>query len=175
VKLDIDFSKQAAANDLPDETKDEMFSDLNDVAGANVHDRASDALGGLNDNVVVLAHLEGVEIFCLLAGQVENSLVNGIRDAVIDQLGEYQAILTVIKHFECIGGEGEATAEIRIAGENGVDMAREFGALVLVDGMGDVSVGSLDLDSTAHASFGSVPTSTLRDNTTTGRLGRSGG
>lgn len=44
-------------------------------------------------------------------------------------------------------------------------MAGELGSLVLVDGVGDVGIGTLDMNLAAHTALGSVPSSALRNNT----------
>lgn len=174
MELDVDLSQQTTADNLPDKAEDKMFTDLNDVAGTNVDDRASDSLGGLDDDIVVLAHLESIEVLGLLTRQVEDSLIDSVWDAVVDELGKDQPILAVVKHLERIGGEGEARAKIWVASENGVDVAGELGALILVDGVGDVGIRALDLDPATHASLGCVAASALGDNTATGRLRRAG-
>lgn len=51
-------------------------------------------------------------------------------------------------------------------------MAGELGSLVLVDGVGDVGIGTLDMNLATHAALGSVPSSSaLRDDTRPGRGG----
>lgn len=137
-----------------------MLADLDDVTAADVYDRAADTLGRLDDDVVVLGHLECVEGLGLLAGHVENSLVDGVGDAVVDELRQDQAVFAVVEHLEGIGREGQATANIGIAGQDGIDVAGELGALILVDGVRDVRTGPLHEDLAAGASadapFGGV-------------------
>lgn len=114
VKLDVNLPQESATDNLPDETEDEMFSDLNDISSANVDDGATNSLCGLNDNVVVLAHLEGVEIFGLFARYVENSFVDCVGDAVVDELGQHQTILALVKHLKSIGRERQAARNISV-------------------------------------------------------------
>lgn len=175
VELDVYFSEQTAADDLPDKTKDKMLADFNDVTSTDVDNGATDALGRLNDDVVVLAHLKSIEVLGLLAGQVQDPFIDSIRDTIVDELRKDQAILAVVEHFEGIGGEGEACAKVLIAGKDRVNVAGEFGALILIDGVGDVGVGALDLNPAADTTLGSVATGALRDDTAAGRLCGPGG
>lgn len=45
-----------------------MFADFDDVAGANVDDGAADALGRLDDHIVVFRHLKGIEVLGFFPG-----------------------------------------------------------------------------------------------------------
>jgi len=156
VELDVDLAQQTAADNLPDEAEDEMLADLNDVAGANVDDGAANTLGGLDDDVVVLGHVEGIEGLDLAARHVQDTLVDGVGDAVVDELGEDQTILALVEHLKGIGREGEAAVNVGIACEDGIDVARELGPLIFVDGVGDVGAGALDLNLSADAALGDM-------------------
>ena len=149
MKLDIDLAKQTPADNLPDEAEDEMLPHFDNVAAANVDHREADTLGGLDNDVVVLRHLEVVEVLGLPPGNVEDTLVNGIRYAVVDELRQDQAVLAIVEHLKSVGGEGEAAPDVGVAGQNGIDVAGELGSLVLVDGMRDVRAGALDLNPAA--------------------------
>lgn len=133
MQLDVDLPKQSATNDLPDQAQDQVLADLNDIATANVHDGAADTFRGFNDNIVVFRHVEGVQGLDLLAGAVEDTLIDRVRNAVVDQLGKYQAVFTLVEHLKGIGREGQHAANVRVAGEDSIDVPREFGSLVLVD------------------------------------------
>lgn len=93
--------------------------------------------------------MEGVERLDLLAGPVEDALVDGIRHAVVDELAQDQPVLALVKHLKGVGRERQTVADVWVAGEDGIDVAGELGALVLVDGVGDVGGGALDVDPAA--------------------------
>lgn len=171
VQLNVDLAEQTAADDLPNEAKNKMLTDFDNITGTNIHNRATDTLGGLDDDVVVLAHLEGIEVLCLLSRDVHNSLVDGVGDAVVDQLGKDQAVPALVEHFESIGRERQPRADVRVASKDGIDMASELGSLVFVDGVCDIGIRSLNLNFPAHASLGGMATSALRNNATTGGRG----
>lgn len=88
VKLNVDLSQQATADDLPDETQNQMFSDLDHITSANIDHRAPDTLCRLNDYVVVLRHLESIQGLCFLSSQVQDSLVNSVGHTVVDELSQ---------------------------------------------------------------------------------------
>jgi hypothetical protein len=115
-----------------------VLANLDNVSTSNVDDGAADALGGVDDDVVVLGHVESVQLLDLLAGLVQNTLINSIGNTVIDQLGEHQTILALVEHLECIGREGQEVANVGVTGQNSVDMSGEFGSLIFVDGVGDI-------------------------------------
>lgn len=115
-----------------------MLPHLDNISSPNVHNRAADTLGRFDDNVVILGHLERVEGLRLLAGQVQYSFIDRVRNAVVYKLGQDQAILAIIEHLERVGREGEARAYVRVPGKDGVNMASELSTLVFVDSMGDV-------------------------------------
>lgn len=153
MQLDVNLAQKTTANDLPDQTKDKMLANLDDVASTNVDDGATDTLGRLDDDVVVLAHLESIQVFSLLSGHVHNSLVDGVGYAVVDELGQYQAILALVEHLEGVGREGQSRADVGVAGENGVDVTSELRPLILVDGVCGVGIGPLDLNLAADAAL----------------------
>ena len=66
-----------------------MLSYFDDVSAANIDDRAADTLGRLNNDVVVLGHVERIELFDLSTGYVQNTLIDGIRHTVVDQLSQH--------------------------------------------------------------------------------------
>jgi hypothetical protein len=151
VQLDVDLAEQTSPDDLPDQPQNQMLSHLDNVSAANVDHGAAYALGGFDDNVVVLGHVKGVERLDLLALPVQHALVNGVGHAVVDQLAQHQPVLALVEHLEGVGREGQAVADVRVACEHGIDVAGELGALVLVDGVGDVGGGALDVNPAAAA------------------------
>lgn len=52
----------------------------------------------------------------------------------------------LVKHLHGVGGDGDPVADMQITGQDRVDVGCELGALVIVHGMGNVVVGTLDLD-----------------------------
>lgn len=153
VQLDIDLTEKTTTDDLPDKAKDQVLADLDDVASTNVNDGAADTLGGLDNDVVVLAHLESIEVLCLLSGHVHDSLVDGVGHAVVDELGKDETVLALVEHLESVSGEGQPRANVRVTGEDSIDVTSELGPLVLVDGVCDIGVGALNLDLAAHAAL----------------------
>ena len=133
MELDVDLAKQTSADNLPNQAKDEMFTHFDDVLSANVHHRAADTLCGLNNNVVVLRHVESVQLLDLLARPIEHTFVNCVGNAVVYEFCKHQAILALVKHLKGVGWERKEMANIGITGEHGIDVTGEFGALVLVD------------------------------------------
>ena len=89
--LDIDLAQQSASDDLPDQTQDQVFPSLGDVLRADVDDGTSDTFGRGDDDVVILGDLEGVE-FAFRGGLVEHSVVDGIRDRVVDEFTQNQTV-----------------------------------------------------------------------------------
>lgn len=126
-----------------------MLSDFNDILTANVNDGTADTLCGIDDNVVVLGHLESVQVLNPLSGTVEDTLIDSIGNAVIDELRKNQAILALIEHLKGIGTEGKDMTDIRVTGEDGVYVTSEFSSLILVDGMCGVGGRALDKDLSA--------------------------
>jgi hypothetical protein len=63
-----------------------MFSTFGDIGRTNVDYWTSDTFGGGDDDVVVFSHLEGVQGF--LGGFVEDSLIDGLGDRVVDEFTE---------------------------------------------------------------------------------------
>ncbi|KAI3476329.1 hypothetical protein L1887_62093 [Cichorium endivia] len=145
VILEVDLAEEAAADDLPYEAEDEVLLAVDDVLRADVDDGASDGLGGGDDDVVVLGHLECVGRLAGLA-KVEDALVDRVWDRVVDELAEDEAVAALVEELEGVGGDGEACADVGVAGEVGVDVAGEFGAFVLVDGVLGGGGGALDED-----------------------------
>ena len=78
MKLDVDLSKQATPNDLPNESQDKMLSALGKIGGSNVNHGAANTLGRGNNDVVVLGNLEGIEWLARL-WLVEDSRIDRIR------------------------------------------------------------------------------------------------
>lgn len=138
VQLDVDLAQQAATNDLPDQAENEMLPNLDNISTSNVHDGTANAFGRIDDDVIILGHVESIQLLDLLSGLVQNTFIDGVRHAVVDQLGEDQAVLALIEHLERVGGEGQEVSNVRIAGQDGIDVSREFGSLIFVDRVGDV-------------------------------------
>lgn len=52
----------------------------------------------------------------------------------------------LVKDLHGVGGDWDPIADMQIAGQDRVDVGCEFGALVIVQGVSNVVVGTLDLD-----------------------------
>ena len=83
MKFDVDLGQQSTTDDLPDKTQNQMFPSLCNIRGSDVDDGTPDGLGGGNDDVIVLRHLEVVQRF---AGgrQIEDTSVDSIWNGVVD-------------------------------------------------------------------------------------------
>src|SRR5690348_4695394 len=115
-----------------------MLPDLNDISSTNVNNGTTNTLGRFNNNVVVLAHVESIEFLDLPARYVEYTLIDCVRDAVVDELGKDQTILTLVEHFESVGGKRKTTIDIGITSQHGIDVAGELSAFILVDSVSNV-------------------------------------
>jgi hypothetical protein len=146
VQLDIDLAEQTSPDDLPDQTQNQVLTHLDDITTANVDDGTPNTLGRLDNNVVILSKVEIVQLLDLLARLVQDTLVDCVWHAVVDELGQHETILALVEHLEGVSGEGQTVADVRVASEHSIDVAGELGALVFVDGVGDVRGGALDLD-----------------------------
>lgn len=135
MQLNINLAQETSPDDLPNQTQNQVFLDLDDVSTANVHHRATNTLCRLNYDVVVLGHVEGVQSLDLLADSVEDTFVDGVRYAVVDELGQDQTVLAVVEHLKGVGVERQQAANIGVAGKNSIDVPCELGQLILVDGM----------------------------------------
>lgn len=88
MKLDIDLAKQTTLDDLPNETENQVLTTFNKILGTNVNNRASDSLGRVDNDIVVLGHLEIVD----LLSSIENTLIDGVRHSVVDEFTQNQTI-----------------------------------------------------------------------------------
>jgi hypothetical protein len=68
-----------------------VFPSLGNILRADVDDGTSDTFGRGDDDVVVLGDLEGVE-FAFRGRLVEDSVVDRIRDRVVDEFTQNQTI-----------------------------------------------------------------------------------
>lgn len=163
VEFDVNLAQKTPPNNLPDQAQDEVFSDLNDITRTDIHDRASYTLGRLDNDIVVFCHVEGIEVFDLASGDVEHTLIDGVRNTIVDELRQYQTVLALIEHLESIGREGQTSPNVGVAGEDSIDMPGELSAFVLVDGVSDIGVRSSDVDlaATSNAPLGSMTTCSL--------------
>ena len=114
VELDIDLSKQSAADDLPDEAENKVLSSLRDICRTNVDDGAADGLCRRNDDVVVFGHLESVE-WLLCCRFVQDTGIDGIGYGVVDEFTQDKTISALIKELHGVGRDGQPVTNIRIA------------------------------------------------------------
>lgn len=171
VEFDVNLAQKTPPDDLPDQSQNQMFSNLDDISTANVDNGTADALCRLDDNVVVLRHVEGIERLDLLSGLVHDTLVDGVGHTVVDELGQDEAVLALVEHFKGVEGERQFVANVGVAGENGINVASEFGTLVFVDGVLGAGGCSSDVDATTtDAAFGGVARTRGRGTSTGGLL-----
>jgi hypothetical protein len=107
MQLDIDLSEETSSDDLPDQAQDQVLPNFNKISTADVDNRTSNALGGVDDNVVVFCHVESIQFLDLFAWPVQYTFVNSVRDAVVDELRQDQPILAFVEHLERICREGK--------------------------------------------------------------------
>jgi len=145
MKLYVDLAEQSTSDDLPDETEDKVFSAFLKILGTNVDHRASDSFRGRDNDVVILRHLESIDLFAR-ARLVQNTHINRIRDRVVDEFTKDQPITTFVEQLHGVCGDRKSVADVRIAFEHRVYVISELGPLVLVNRMADVGVGTLNGD-----------------------------
>lgn len=162
MEFDVDLAQETTSNDLPDETENEMLPNLDNVTSTNVDDGAANTLGRLDDNVVVFSHLKGIEILGPFPRRIQDTFVDSVRDTVIDEFGQDEPVLALVKHLKGICREWKAATDIYIPSKDSIDMPSEFGAFVFVDGMCDVGIRTLHLNLSSKACPGGVPSSALR-------------
>src|SRR5271163_309439 len=94
--------------------------------------------------------MESIESFYLLPWTVQNTLINGIWDTIIDQFGKHKTILAFIKHLECICWERKTRTQIRVSSKDGIDMSGELSPFILINGMCNIRRRTLNLNAPAH-------------------------
>ena len=134
----VDVGKKAFTNDLPDESKDEMFATFRNIRRANIDNRAPDTLGRRDDNIVVFRNLEIVK--WLVRRFVEDTGIDCVWDGVVDQFTEDQPVSTLVEDLHRIGWDRHSGSNIRIAFKNAIDVVRELSTFVLVDSMANIRV-----------------------------------
>lgn len=106
VQLDVDLGQEPLPNDLPDEAEDEVLPAFDEIRRSDVDDGESEGLGGTDDKIVVLRHLERVRGLgrgrgCGGAsgggssvgfGLVQYAFVDRVGHSVVDELREYESI-----------------------------------------------------------------------------------
>lgn len=88
VKTNIDLGQETSLDDLPDETQNQVLASIHDILGSNVDDTASDSLGRIDGNVVVLDDLEVGELVL----DVQDTLIDGVWHRVVDELAQKETI-----------------------------------------------------------------------------------
>lgn len=77
MKFDVNLTQEPTSDNLPDQSEDKMFSPFKEIGTANVNDSGK-ALGRVDDEIVILKHLELTE-FLALRRLVQDSFINGLR------------------------------------------------------------------------------------------------
>jgi len=145
MKFDIDLAEQSTSDYLPDETKDEMFSAFLKILGTDVDHRASDSLCRRDDKIVILGHLERIDLFAR-SRLVQNTRIDRIRDRIVDEFTKDQPITTLVEQLHGVRGDRKSMADVRVAFEHRVDVICELGSFVLVNRMAGVGVRTLNGD-----------------------------
>lgn len=138
MQFDVNLSKESSADDLPDQTKNEMLPDFNNIAAPDVYYRTSDTFCGIDDYVVVFSHMERIQLLDLLSRPVQHTLVNGVWNAVVDEFGQNQSVFTLVEHLEGVSRERKKVPDVRVTRKDCIDMSREFGPLIFIDSMCNV-------------------------------------
>jgi hypothetical protein len=114
VKLEIDLGEQAAANDLPDETKNEVLPTLRKVRGADVDDGTADRLRGSDDHVVVLRDFERIQRLCRGA-LIEDTSVDRLGHGVVNKLAKHEPVSALVEELHGVGGDRDARTNVWVA------------------------------------------------------------
>lgn len=164
VVLQVNLAQQTAADNLPDETKNKVFTAIGKVLRADVDYTAANRFRRSDHNVIVFRHLERVWSLSALSN-VEYTLINSIRHGVVDQLAQKQAVTALVKKLERVRRNRKAVANMSIARETRVDVMGELGALVLIDRVLHRRVAALNGHATLvdHTGLGITSTTQARD------------
>lgn len=92
MELDIDLAQKTSLDDLPDKTKDQMFTGFHNILRPNVNHRAPNRLGRVDDNVVVFDHLELIDGLLGLATNVQYTFIDRIRHRIVDQFTQNETV-----------------------------------------------------------------------------------
>lgn len=104
--------------------------------------------------------MECIQLLYLLARPIQDSLVDGVRHAVVDEFREHQAVLARIKHLERVEREGKEVPDVWVASKHGIDVRGESRSLVFVDSMR--AGGACDCDSSCSTSANAASARMLR-------------
>lgn len=88
MKTNIDLGQETGLDDLPDETQNQVLASIHDILRSNVDDTASDSLGRVDGDVVVLDDLEVGELVL----DVQDTLIDGVWHRVVDELAQKKTI-----------------------------------------------------------------------------------
>lgn len=109
MQLNIHLCQQTSPNNLPNETQDQMFPSLSDIARSDVHNGATDTFRRSNNDIVVFGDLESVERFTR-GWFVENTEVDCVGYGVVDEFAKDETIFTVVEELHCVCWDGETVA-----------------------------------------------------------------
>lgn len=145
MELDIDLAEQSTSNNLPDETQDEMLPAFLKVLGSNIYDGTTNSLGGGDNDVVVLGHLESVK--WLSGGRlVEDTHIDSVRNGVVNQFAKDETITALVEELHGACWYREAITDVAVSLEHSIDVIRKLRTFVFVESMADVGGGPLDGD-----------------------------
>jgi len=121
-----DLTHETDTDDLPNETKYQVRATLIDIGRANVHYRATDGLGRVDAQIVVLGLLVDV-----LGLHVDDTLIDGVGNGIVDELAEQHSVRTRSEQRVVVRVNGQTTLQRGILAEHLVDVLDE-GLLFLV-------------------------------------------
>ena len=102
------------------------YSAVHEILRADVDDVAADGLGRVDGDGLVLVDLEVVEVGAL----VEHTLVDGLRDGIVDELADEETIVHRGEERVVLGVDGQAAADVPVLVKGVVDVIGE-GLLLL--------------------------------------------
>jgi len=133
-----------------------MFSDLDNVLTSDIDNRAADTFGRVDYDVVVLGHMKRIQLSDILAGPIQNTLIDCIRYTVVDEFCKHQAVLAMIKHLKGVRGKRQQVTNVRIAGKNSINVPRELGPLIFIDRVRNIFRRPLNMYFPSNAALGDV-------------------
>ncbi len=69
------------SNDLPDETENQVNLSFSQIRGTNVDYRATNSLGGIDNQVLIFCDFEGIQLWTFVNG----SFINGSFHCIVDK------------------------------------------------------------------------------------------
>jgi len=122
--------QQTDADNLPDETEDNVGRGLDNVVGSNVDHGAANRSGRVDGQIVVLGRRPHVELLAAL-GPVDGALVNGAGHGRVDELAQQHAVVALFEQLVAGHIDGHEAGQVLVVGEHKVNV-RHKGRLFLL-------------------------------------------